>query len=296
MTFGIEEVGLVRRFNRAVTARLGVMSDSFLGRGRPLGEARLLWEIGPDGAEIRELRSRLGLDAGYVSRLLRSLADEGLVAVGASEDDRRVRIVELTRRGRRERTALDQRSDRLAESLLAPLNDRQRSDLVDAMSTVERLLTASLVTFDVIDPRSRDAVSCLERYFAEIDERFEEGFHVEHSLVPDAGEFTPPTGLFVVARLRDEPIGCGALKMRGQGPADIKRMWVDPAARGLGVGRRLLTELERHAGSRGVSVVRLETNRTLTEAIAMYRSAGYREVEAFNDEPCGDHWFRKDLS
>jgi ribosomal protein S18 acetylase RimI-like enzyme len=98
-----------------------------------------------------------------------------------------------------------------------------------------------------------------------------------------------------VARLRDEPIGCGALKLHGRDPVEIKRMWVAPSARGLGLGRRLLTELERHARDRGASVAHLETNRTLSEAISLYRSAGYVEVSPFNDEPYADHWFEKML-
>src|SRR5215471_9910313 len=122
----------VRRFNRVVAERIGALEDHFLGRPRPLGEARLLWEIGPDGAEVRALRSRLGLDSGYVSRLLRSLEAAGLVKVAASHGDQRVRVARLTAAGRRERDALDERSDTLAQSLLAPLNERQRERLLAA--------------------------------------------------------------------------------------------------------------------------------------------------------------------
>ncbi len=105
-----------------------------------------------------------------------------------------------------------------------------------------------------------------------------------------------PAGLFLLATLRDEPVGCGALKFHGTRPAELKRMWVSTSARGLGVGRRLLTELERRAAEHGASIIRLETNKSLVEAISMYRSAGYREVEAFNDESYADHWFEKRLT
>jgi DNA-binding MarR family transcriptional regulator/GNAT superfamily N-acetyltransferase len=290
-----EQVRRVRSFNRAVTTRIGALSDRFLGRARPLGEARLLWEIGNDGAEVRTLRRRLDLDSGYTSRLLRSLEASGLITVGTGPSDGRVRVVKLTAKGRSERAELDARSDAFAASVLEPLSHGQRTRMVAAMEEIELLLTATLVTIETVAPTSKDAEHCLTRYFTEIDERFEKGFHVEHSLVPDAGEFSPPTGLFVVARLRDRPIGCGALKLRGTGPADIKRMWVEETTRGLGVGRRILTELEDQARRRGVRTVQLETNRTLHEAIGLYRRAGYVEVEAFNDEPYGDHWFRKDL-
>src|SRR5438105_13772276 len=98
-------VDQVRRFNRVVTERVGALNDRFLGLARPLGEARLLWEIGPDGCEVRLLRARLGLDSGYLSRLLRTLEADGLVRVAAGAGDRRVRVAQLTAAGRRRRGA-----------------------------------------------------------------------------------------------------------------------------------------------------------------------------------------------
>ncbi len=164
------------------------------------------------------------------------------------------------------------------------------------MAQIEQLLRTSRVRFAVEDPTTADARWCLEQYFAEIDERFEEGFDPALSTLPDARELMLPAGLFLVARLRNRPIGCGALRFHGDGPADIKRMWIAPSARGIGLGRRLLHELEQHAREAGVSVVRLETNRALREAIALYRRSGYVEVEAFNDELYAHHWFEKRLS
>lgn len=102
--------------------------------------------------------------------------------------------------------------------------------------------------------------------------------------------------MLLVATLRDEPVGCGALKYHGDAPAEVKRMWVSPAVRGLGLSRRLLAELEAHATGHGVRTLRLETNRALTEAIGLYRSAGYREVAPFNEESYADHWFEKSLT
>jgi DNA-binding MarR family transcriptional regulator/GNAT superfamily N-acetyltransferase len=287
-------VAQVRRFHRSVTQRIGVLEDDYLHRGRPLGEARVLWEIGPDGCDVRALRTRLGLDSGYLSRLLRSLEADGLVAVDARPTDRRVRHARLTAAGRRERAVLDRRSDELAWSCLAPLAPEQREQLVGAMAQVERLLTAGLVEVRPTDPADPTAVHCLREYFTELNQRFDAGFDPARSLAPDAGEFRPPTGLFLVATLRGEPVGCGALKFHDVAPPDIKRMWVSASARGLGIGRRLLQELEAVATTRS-SVVRLETNRALREAISMYRSAGYVEIEAFNDEAYAHHWFEKRL-
>ena len=151
------------------------------------------------------------------------------------------------------------------------------------------------VRIGVRDPRDPDARRCLRAYQTELASRFDDGFDPTLSISATDEEMTPPAGLFLVATVDGEPAGCGALKFHGDAPAEIKRMWVAPSARGLGLGRRLLAELESHAARSGVRVLRLETNRTLREAISLYRSAGYREVAAFNDEPYAHHWFEKSL-
>src|SRR5437763_4726475 len=285
----------VRSFNRTMTERVGVLNDHFLGRNHPLGEARLLWEIGTEGASVRELRSRLGLDSAYVSRLLRSLGGQGLIVVGTSENDGRVRHVQLTEAGLRERAELDHRADAFARSLLEPLGDSQRVKLAEAMAQVERLLIASMVKIAVADPTSADVRWCFEQYFAELSERFDAGFDPALSISAHAHELTFPTGLLLIAHLREEPIGCGALKFHENAPGELKRMWVAPRARGLGLGRRLLLALEHSAREAGVVVLRLETNGALIEAIQLYRDSGYQEVEAFDDEPYAHHWFEKHL-
>jgi DNA-binding MarR family transcriptional regulator/GNAT superfamily N-acetyltransferase len=286
-------VGQIRSFNRTVTQRVGALSDAFLGRGRPLGQARLLWEIGPDGSEVRTLRARLDLDSGYLSRLLRSLAADGLVDVRPSRTDGRVRTAHLTRRGLAERAELDRRAGDVAASILRPLTDGQQDRLVSAMAEVERLLAASAVRVSVCDPRHPHARFCEQAYFAELARRFDDGFDPAHSHTASVAELTPPAGLLLVATLHGEPAGCGALRFGGRRAAELKRMWVAPGRRGLGLGRRLLAELEVHAAANGVRVLRLETNRSLAEAIGLYRTAGYREVTPFNDEPYAHHWFEK---
>jgi len=285
----------IRSFNRTVTERIGVLNDHFLGRNHPLGEARLLWEIGEQGAEVRELRNRLGLDSAYVSRLLRSLEGQGLIIVETSVNDGRVRIVQLSKAGLRERAELDHRADAFAQSLLEPLSESQRVKLVAAMAQVERLLIASMVQISVADPMSQDARWCIEQYFTELGERFEMGFDPTLGISAHAHELMPPVGLLLVARLREEPVGCGALKFHKNTIGELKRMWIAPRARGLGLGRRLLEALEHKAREAGMTVIHLETNRTLIEAIELYRHAGYQEVEAFNDEPYAHHWFEKRL-
>lgn len=288
-------VARVRRFSRTYTQRVGALEARYLGRDRPLGEARVLWEIGDGGRDVRALRRDLDLDSGYLSRLLRSLEADGLVTIAPSEADRRVRTARLTAAGRAERDLLDRRADELAASLLAPLSDGQRARLVEALAEVERLLAAADVSFAVVDSESPDAQRSLQAYYEELDRRFPGGFDIGRSLHPSAGEMRPPKGTFVVATLHGEPVGCGGLVFQADEPPTLKRMWVAPAARGLGIGRRLLAALEGEAAAHGYDAVRLETNATLTEAIALYRSAGYREVPAFNAEPYGDHWFERSL-
>jgi DNA-binding MarR family transcriptional regulator/GNAT superfamily N-acetyltransferase len=282
-------VSQVRRFNRIVTQRVGALDDRFHGRDLPLGEARLLWEIGPEGCELRTLRARVDLDSGYLSRMLRSLETAGLVSVEPGED-RRVRVARLTAAGLDEREVLDQRSDDAAESLLEPLTGGQRERLVDAMREVERLMTASMVVVEEVDPADPAAQYCLREYGAELGRRFEMGFDPAHI---SPGDYRRPHGLMLLATLAGEPVGCGALWFHPGAPPDIKRMWVSPHARGLGLGRRLLAELEARVPG---DVVRLETNRALAEAIAMYRSAGYVEIAPFNDERYAHHWFEKRLT
>jgi DNA-binding MarR family transcriptional regulator/GNAT superfamily N-acetyltransferase len=288
-------VGRVRSFNRTVTESVGALDEGYLGRGRPLGEARLLWEIGPDGAEVRHLRRRLGMDSGYASRLLRSLESQRIVALEAVPGDRRVRRARLTATGLAERAELDRRSDQLALEMLEPLDDARRARLVAAMEEVEHLLLASLITIDVEDPTTSDARWCLEQYFAELRIRFEDGFDPSLGLPAPPEEWAPPTGALLIARRREQPVGCGALKLPPGAPAYLKRMWIAPEVRGAGLGRRLLGALEQHAREAGATTMQLETNRALHEAIALYRGAGYAEVAAFNDERYGDHWFEKRL-
>jgi DNA-binding MarR family transcriptional regulator/GNAT superfamily N-acetyltransferase len=291
----MDDVAQVRSFNRTVSQRIGTLRDGYLARGRPLGASRVLWEIGDGATDLRALRVRLDLDSGYLTRLVRSLEEEALVDVAPDRADKRVRTVRLTAAGRAERKVLDRLSDELARSLLAPLSDSHRARLVEAMARVERLLTAGLVEVDVESPTSPAAQFCLQSYFAELDTRFDAGFDPSRSIYADTEELTEPAGLLLVARLRDQPVGCGALKLRRGAPAEIKRMWVAPTARGLGVGRRILNELEQQARDRGVDLVHLETNKTLREATSLYRSAGYVEVDAFNDEPYAHRWFEKRL-
>lgn len=290
----MDGVARIRSFNRTVTRQIGALNGHFLGRARSLGASRALFEIGTRGIEVRQLRDRLDLDSGYASRLLRGLEREGLVRTGPSSRDARVRLATLTQAGRRELALLNRLSDRAAGALLARLSDAQRVALADSMETVERLLLASAVRLQVVSPKARAARYCVGRYFAELANRFEAGFDPGRSISAGDAELTFPRGYFVLATLNGEPVGCGALKCH-RDFGEVKRMWVAASSRGLGIGKAILRRLEELARERRIPLLRLETNKSLTEAQALYRASGYREVSRFNDEPYAHHWFEKSL-
>jgi len=293
---GADQIAQVRRFNRLVTQRAGALDDHFLGRNRPLGASRVLFEIGPQGADLRELRTRLGLDSGYLTRVIQSLVTARLVKLHSSTEDERVRRAELTRKGIAEFEEMNRRSDEAAEAILSPLTESQRKSLVAAMSEVHRLLRVAGVKIERVDPADSAARWCIAQYFAELSDRFDAGFDPAQSIPMEDEELRPPRGVFVVASADGEPLACGAVKPITRRIGYLKRMWVSPSVRGLGFGRRILSALESEARALGFKTLRLETNHALTEAIRLYRSSGYIEVAPFNDEPYAHHWFEKQLS
>jgi DNA-binding MarR family transcriptional regulator len=289
-------VDTVRRFNRTYTQRIGALEESFLGVGLPLGAARLLFEIATTGAGVGDLRERLGLDSGYLSRLLRDLESRDLAVTEPDPGDRRRRVVRLTESGEMLLRRLDARSEELAGRLVAPLTERQRARLVEALSTADLLVRAATVELREVDPSSIVATTAVGHYLAELDARFPAGF--------DPGA-PPPLDTFTVATSDGVPVACGGLhriagEPTGDGAVDgavdeIKRMWVDPGWRGAGLGSRLLRHLEDVARGRGRDVVRLDTHGTLDEAIAMYERAGYRRIGRYNDNPYAELFFEKRL-
>ena len=313
-----DPIAVVRRFNRSYTQRIGVLEESFLGMGMPLGPARLLFEIGeaaliPNTGPIlntgraplttQTLRERLGLDSGYLSRLLRRLETDGLVRVTPDPGDRRRRQVGLTEAGRERWKELERRSDDQARLIVDPLTQRQRERLARALGEAELLVRAATVKFEPVDPASPVARDVLGRYFAEIGRRF--GFDPWGETEKDTKLLVPPTGVFVVAVSDGEPVACGGLQTIGSvadspiagrsGVGELKRMWVHEDWRGAGLGSRLLRHLEDQARDLGHSLVRLDTNAALTEAIGMYQRAGYRAIDRYNDNPWATHFFEKRL-
>ena len=289
----LDPVSRVRRFNRAVTSAVGALDTSFLGRGRPLGAARVLNAIGHGRSDIGDIRDYLGLDSGLMSRLLRNLEDEGLIETHAHDDDARRRVASLTRAGKREFAAYEDLSNTQAEDFLA--RNSQREALLAAMDLIASALTRDRIALTEMDPRSDGARYCLAEYYAELGRRFKQGFDVSLSRDPDAKDMRRPRGSFIVAMSDTLPIGCVGLKGTDHGYAEIKRLWVAPAARGLGLGKRLMDATEDAARSLGITLLRLDTNSALPEAGQLYRSTGWREIPRFNDDPYPDLFFEKGL-
>jgi DNA-binding MarR family transcriptional regulator/GNAT superfamily N-acetyltransferase len=289
----LDAVSRVRRFNRAVTSEVGALDTSFLGRGRPLGAARVLNAIGHGRIDVAELRDYLGLDSGLMSRLLRSLEDEALIRTMPHPDDARRRIAKLTRAGRHEFNAYEAISNSRAEVLLGRHNKPEA--LLAAMDMIASAFGRSRISIEEADPRGDAARYCLGEYYAELSRRFKGGFEVSLSRDPDAKDMKLPRGAFFVAMSDGLPLGCVGLKGTGSELAEIKRLWVAPAARGLGVGRRLMDAAENAARNLSVRIVRLDTNSALAEALQLYRSTGWSEIDRFNDDPYPDLFFEKKL-
>ncbi|MDU0956264.1 MAG: helix-turn-helix domain-containing GNAT family N-acetyltransferase [Bradyrhizobium sp.] len=289
----LDPISRVRRFNRAVTSEVGALDTSFLGRGRPLGAARVLNAIGHGRSDVAELRDYLALDSGLMSRLLRSLEEEGLVTTKPHPEDARRRIAKLTAAGRREFEAYETLSKAQAESMLA--RHSQPEALLAAMDMVAAALGRSRISIDLLDPRSEPARYCLGEYYAELSRRFARGYDVALSRDPDATDMIAPRGAFFVALSDGLPLGCVGLKGAGGPLAEIKRLWVAPAARGLGLARRLMDAAETAARQLSITTLRLDTNSALGEAMQLYRRTGWTEIERFNDDPYPDLFFEKRL-
>ncbi|MBY4616701.1 bifunctional helix-turn-helix transcriptional regulator/GNAT family N-acetyltransferase [Rhizobium redzepovicii] len=288
-----DPISRVRRFNRAVTSEVGALDSSFLGRGRPLGAARVLNSIGRGQSDVAAIRDYLGLDSGLMSRLLRSLEEEGFIETVPNAEDARRRVVRLTENGRSEFQAYEALSNAQAEAFLA--RHRRPEELLCAMDMIASSLKRDQIVIEEKDPRHEDARYCLSEYYGELARRFEKGFDVSLSRDPDATDMIRPRGAFLVAMSDGLPIGCVGMKGDGGEVAEVKRLWVAPSARGLGLATCLMTAAETIARELSVKLLRLDTNSALSEAQQLYRGSGWVEIGRFNDDPYPDTFFEKRL-
>jgi DNA-binding MarR family transcriptional regulator/GNAT superfamily N-acetyltransferase len=304
MTQPVETIEAVRRFNRFYTRRIGVLEESLLGSGLTLSQARIVFELGRRAEwTAGGMAADLGLDPGYVSRLLAGLEKRKLIARRPSPSDGRQAIVSLTARGRERYQFLDQHSTDEVSALLAGLSAASQRRLLVAMTTIEALLEGAAepqVPYIIRPPRPGDIGWVVSRHgalYAEEygwDETFE-GFAAEI-----AGQFIKN---FDARRER-----CWIAEREGalvgavflvRGPDDdtakLRMLYVEPAARGLGIGRRLVEECRIFARTAGYARILLWTNSILTSARRIYETAGYRLIESeahrsFGHDLVGETW------
>ena len=288
-----DSIARVRRFQRAATTEIGLLDESFLGRGRPLGPARVLNAIGKGHEDVSEIRAYLRLDSGLMSRILRGLEGEGLVEVGTAPGDSRKRRVRLTEAGAKEFAAYEALSDAQAAAILERHGNSER--LLAAMDVVASALGRDAIEIVEVDPADPRAQACMARYYAELAARFERGFDVALSCDPEADEMMRPRGSFLLAVSDEVAVGCAGLKGTDKGYGEVKRVWVDPSVRGLGLSRRMMARLEEVARELGIGILRLDTNSALPEAVALYRRSGWNEIPRFNEDPYPDLFFEKVL-
>lgn len=288
-----DQINRIRNFGRSVAVEVGALEDSFLNRGRPLGAARVLNAIGLGLENVSEIRAYLKLDTGLLSRLLRGLEDEGLIETTPNPNDRRSRISRLTKKGREEFDIYEDLSNKRAATILA--RHKNARHLLDAMDVVTITLSRENIVFEEVDYASDLATRCLSAFAAELSKRLNLEFDLKKSGDPELSQMKHPHGTFVIARLGEMPVGCVGVKGNGGALAEIKRMWISPSARGLGLARRLMINAEEAARSLGIETLRLDTNSTLFEAVGLYRNMGWREIERFNHDPYPDLFFEKHL-
>lgn len=288
-----DPIARIRRFNRAVTRETGALDQSFLGRGRPLGPARVLHAIGHHSGQLDAIRTYLDLDKALLSRFLKSLGQEGLITLSTDPADGRRKRATLTPAGQAELAAYDALSDARADALLA--RHPKPEALLAAMDLVASALGQDHTELLELDPRDPRAIACLTEYYAELASRLRTGFDVKLSADPEATDMLRPRGAFLVAMSDGLPLGCVGLKGTDKGYAEIKRLWVSPAARGMGMAKRLMAAIEHTARDLGIPLLRLDTNSALPEAVAMYQTAGWTQIDRFNDDPYPDYFFEKRL-
>ena len=290
----LDAIARLRRFNRAVTREVGALDTSFLGRGRPLGMARVLQLVRPEGTDVALIRDRLALDSGLMSRFLRALEREGLIATATDLADRRRRIARLTDSGAREMAAYDRIGRDSAARLISRAGSRA-DEVVAAMDLIATLLNRDQLEIRPADPDSAEVGFCWQSYFEELLARVPAARSGTFTLPdPGADSYRPPEGRCLVAWSDDLPVGCVALRPLEATTAEVKRLWVHDSARGQGLARRLMQAIEDEARGMGLALLKLDTNSALSEALTLYRATGWRETAPYTGAPA-DIWLEKAL-
>jgi DNA-binding MarR family transcriptional regulator/GNAT superfamily N-acetyltransferase len=302
-TVSDRQIGTVRRFTRFYTRQIGLLDEGLLRSEFSLTEARVLYELAQrDGLSAADLGRELGLDAGYLSRILKRFAARGLVARSPSKNDGRQAMLVLTDAGHTAFEPLNQASHAEVEAMLGRLSMGKREMLVNAMTTIERLLGANLepeIPYILRPHQPGDIGWIIHRqgllYSQEYgwDETFE-------ALVAEiAASFVktinPKCERCWIAEREGAIVGSVFLVRQSDEMAKLRLLYVEPSARGLGTGRRLVDECVRFAKARGYATLTLWTNDVLVSARGIYEAAGFRLVKeerhhSFGKDLVGQNW------
>jgi DNA-binding MarR family transcriptional regulator/RimJ/RimL family protein N-acetyltransferase len=283
----LSRVEAVRAFNRFWTARIGALDAAHLGTPFSLAEARVLFEVreGGDATEVAQLRRRLDLDPGYLSRLLAELRVKKLVVTGVSASDGRCQVARLTPKGRSVANSLNDRAMAHIGELLAPLEEDEQRRMLAALGEARRLLERDKPgsSYVLRPPGPGDYGWVVERHGAVYaleygwDDRFE---GLVATIVGDYLAAQDPRTAAWIAEVGGERAGCIFCTKKDEKTAQLRLLLVDPRFRGMGVGARLVAECVRFARAREYRKLILWTNDVLTDARRLYQKAGFVLVES----------------
>lgn len=295
-------IGKVRTFNRFYTSVIGALRGGLLDTPYSLTEARVIFELAQrDASDVAHLRRALDIDAGYLSRILARFESDGLVARARSTADGRRRVITLTERGGSIFALLDERSAQEIDHLLSGLKDDDQRRLVEAMNLIRALLEGSTATPAIVirQPGPGDFGWVVQRHGALYareygwDETFES---LVARIVADYIERRDPLRDSAwIAEVDGEPVGCVFCVNQDTAIAQLRLLLVEPSARGLGIGSRLVEECVRFARNRGYERMTLWTNDVLVEARRLYERAGFHLVDedahhSFGNDLVGQTW------
>lgn len=306
VTVGGTAVQVLRRFNRYYTNRLGLLSRYRFDTNLTLTEARVIFEIGQTGEHTQSALGRdLKVDMGYLNRVVRRLEERGLVSIRKDERDGRVSLLALTESGHTMLAKINSDSDAEVEDMLRGLNEREARALVTHMREAQRLLEKQAGRRARIQRAKSDedidAARTLMREYAEFlgEDLSFQGFDKELAGLP--GKYSPPSGALFIARMPagtggSRPAGCVALRRLSAGICEMKRMFVRPECRGLGIGRLLAERVIEEARVLGYRLMRLDTLNRLESAVGLYRSMGFKQIPPYCENPLpGVMFWEKDL-
>jgi DNA-binding MarR family transcriptional regulator/GNAT superfamily N-acetyltransferase len=293
------QVATIRGFNRFYTRRIGLLDEHFLGSDFSLPEMRVLWEIGDSGqVTASRLEHHLGLDAGYVSRLVRKLREAGLVESSPDAKDARVKRLALTDKGRRTFAPLERRSAAEAREILEALSPGDRGQVVGAMESIRRVLEREPhegYLLRLREPRPGDLGWVVARHGALYAQEYGWDFRFEGLVAEIVGRFAatrkPGREHCWIAEHQGERVGSVFLVEKSRLVGQLRLLLVEPEARGRGVGRALVRECIRAARANRYRKLVLWTNEALVAARRIYAGEGFRRIRTDRSTPFSQEYW-----